>query len=291
MTKYALVIDITRCNGCYNCFLACRDEYCGNDYPPYAAAQPFTGHFWMRLIEKERGKYPKVKVTYTPVPCMHCESPICTRASSHSAVYERPDGIVIIDPEKAVGRKEIVSACPYRVIYWNEEKNIPQKCTFCAHLLDEGWKEPRCVEACPTDALVFGDLEDPHSQISEIMASHEVEVLHPEYGLKPRVHYIGLPKRFIAGEIVFGDKEDECAENVRVTLTDKKAKKTVKTDNYGDFEFEGLQPETTYSIRIEHKGYAPKEFHVQTKTDVYLGEIVLSPDTYLDQTDRAHDRE
>jgi len=291
MAKYAMVIDITRCNGCYNCFLACRDEYCGNDYPPYSAAQPFAGHFWMRLIEKESGKYPKVKVAYTPVPCMHCENPLCTQVSSHGAVYERPDGIVIIDPEKAVGQKEIVSACPYRVIYWNEEKNIPQKCTFCAHLLDEGWKEPRCVEACPTNALVFGDLEDPDSQISEIMASQEVEVLHPEYGLKPRVHYIGLPKRFIAGEVVFGDKEDECAENVRVTLTDKRAKKTVKTDNYGDFEFEGLQPETTYSIRIEHKGYAPKEFHVQTKTDVYLGEIVLSPDTYLDQTDRAHDRE
>jgi Fe-S-cluster-containing dehydrogenase component len=286
MTKYAMVIDITRCNGCYNCFLACRDEYCGNDYHPYSAAQPLSGHFWMRLIEKERGKYPKVKVTYTPVPCMHCESPLCTQASSHSAVYERPDGIVIIDPEKAVGQKEIVSACPYRVIYWNEEKNIPQKCTFCAHLLDEGWKEPRCVEACPTGALVFGDLEDPHSQISEIIASQEVEVLHPEYGLKPRVHYIGLPKRFIAGEVVFGDKEDECAENVRVTLTDKIAKKTIKTDNYGDFEFEGLQPEAPYSIRIEHMGYAPKEFHVQTKTDVYLGEIVLTPDTGLAQTDR-----
>jgi len=276
MAKYGMVMDLTRCNGCYNCFLACRDEYCGNEHPPYSAAQPYAGQFWMRIIEKERGKYPKVKVAYTAVPCMQCENAPCIQASSNNAVYARPDGIVIIDPEKAVGQKEVVSACPYRVIYWNEEKNIPQKCTFCAHLLDKGWKDPRCVEACPTGALVFGDLEDPDSQISKIIASQEMETLHPEYGLRPRVQYIGLPKRFVAGEIILGDKEDECAENVNVTLIDKTARKTVKTDNYGDFEFEGLQPDKQYSVKIEHKGYAPKEFHVQTKTDVYLGEIVLS---------------
>ena len=277
MARYAMVIDISKCNGCYNCFLACRDEYCENDYPPYSAAQPFTGHFWMRIIEKERGKYPKVKVAYTALPCMQCENAPCVEAALNNAVYRRPDGIVIIDPEKAVGQKQIVSACPYRVIYWNEEKNIPQKCTFCAHLLDKGWKEPRCVEACPTGALVFGDLDDPDSEVSKIMASQDVEVLHPEYGLKARVHYIGLPKRFIAGEVIFGDKEGECAENVTVALTGNATKKTLKTDNYGDFEFEGLQPETEYSIKIEHPGYAPREFTVQTKTDVYLGEIVLSP--------------
>ena len=279
MANYGMVIDLTRCNGCYNCFLACRDEYCGNDYPPYSAAQPFSGQFWMRLIEKERGKYPKVKVAYTAVPCMQCENAPCIQASSNNAVYRRPDGIVIIDPEKAVGQEEIVSACPYRVIYWNEEKKLPQKCTFCAHLLDKGWKEPRCVEVCPTGALVFGDLEDPDSQISKIMVSQKLELLHPEYGLKPRVHYIGLPKRFIAGSVIFGDKEDEWAENVSVTLTDKTVEKTAKTDNYGDFEFEGLQPETEYSIKVENKGYAPKKFHVLTKTDVYLGEIVLNPNT------------
>jgi len=270
-----MVIDITKCNGCYNCFLSCRDEYCGNDYPPYSLSQPFAGQFWMRLIEKERGNYPKVKVAYIPVPCMQCEDAPCIAASSNNAVYRRPDGIVIIDPEKAVGQKEIVSACPYRVIYWNQEKNIPQKCTFCAHLLDEGWKEPRCVEACPTGALVFGDLNDPNSEVSKIKASREVEVLHPEYGLKPGVCYIGLPKRFIAGEVILADREDECAQNVSVLLMDKTARKTIKTDNFGDFEFERLEPDTEYTIKIEHEGYAPKEFSVNTRTDVCLGEIVL----------------
>jgi Fe-S-cluster-containing dehydrogenase component len=77
-----------------------------------------------------------------------------------------PDGIVIIDPVKAKGQKAIVNSCPYRVIFWNAELEIPQKCTLCAHRLDEGEKQPRCVEACPTGALVFGDLDDPGSEIA-----------------------------------------------------------------------------------------------------------------------------
>lgn len=273
--KYGMVIDITRCNGCYNCFLACRDEYCGNDYPGYSAAQPYSGHFWMRIIEKERGKYPKVKVAYTAIPCMQCEKPTCVERALDKAVYQRPDGIVIIDPDKAAGQKEILSTCPYRVIYWNEEKKLPQKCTFCAHLLDQGWKEPRCVEACPTGALIFGDLNDPNSEISKIMASANVEVLHPEYGLAPKVHYIGLPKRFIAGEVIFKDKPEECAEGVKVTLTGKDGTRTVKTDNYGDFEFEGLEADSEYAVVAEHKGYTPKKYKVKTKIDVYLGEVIL----------------
>lgn len=275
MARYGMIIDINKCNGCYNCFLACRDEYSGNDYPPYSASQPFSGQYWMRLSERERGTYPKVKVSYIPTPCMHCEEATCVAASSNNAVYRRPDRIVIVDPEKAAGQKEIVSSCPYRVIYWNEEKNIPQKCTFCAHLLDKGWKAPRCVEACPTGALVFGDLDDRNSEISKIKASQELEILHPEYETNPTVHYIGLPKRFIAGEVIFGDQEDECAEGVSVTLVGKTAKNTVKTDNYGDFEFEGLEPDTEYLMKIEHEGYASKELRVRTKTDVNLGTIVL----------------
>jgi len=276
MAKYGIVVDITRCNGCYNCFLACRDEFCGNDYPPYSLAQPNTGHFWMRIIERERGKFPKVKVAYTPLLCMQCENAPCISASLNGAVYRRPDGIVIIDPEKAVGQKQIVDSCPYRVIYWNEQKNIPQKCTFCAHLLDAGWKEPRCVEVCPAGALNFGDLEDPNSKVSQMIASNKTEVIHPEYELNEKVRYIGLPKRFIAGTVVFGDK-DECAENVDVTLTgDGVKKKTIKTNNYGDFEFEELEAEKEYFVKLQYPGYAPQEFTAQTKIDVYLGEIVLS---------------
>lgn len=274
--KYGMVIDITKCNGCYNCFLSCRDEYCGNDYPPYSASQPYSGHFWMKIVEKERGKYPKVKVAYTAIPCMQCETPTCVAASMNGGAYQRDDGIVIIDPAKAAGQKEIVNGCPYRVIYWNEEKRLPQKCTFCAHLLDQGWKEPRCVEACPTGALIFGDLNDPNSEVAKAVAGGKTEVLHPEYELKPKVKYIGLPKRFIAGEVVFKDKQDECAEGVKVTLKGDGIEKTIKTDNYGEFEFEGLAADKPYTVTIEHKGYAVKKLKAKTKIDVYLGEILLS---------------
>ena len=279
MPRYGMLIDVSKCTGCYNCFLACKDEYCGNDYPHYSSAQPPSGQYWMQLTEKERGTYPKVKLSYVPTPCMQCEEASCVNAASNDAVYRRDDAIVIIDPEKAAGQKEIVSACPYRVIYWNEEKQIPQKCTFCAHLLDQGWKEPRCVEACPIGALIFGDLDDPDSEISRIKASQEVEELHPEYGLKPGVSYIGLPKRFIAGEVILDDQQDECGEGVSVTLIDGIKVGIVKTDSFGDFEFEGLDPDAEYLIKIEHDGYAPKEVNVKTRTDINLGEILLNRDS------------
>jgi len=275
MARYGMVIDVVKCNGCYNCFLACRDEYCGNDYPPYSLSQPETGHFWMKLLDKERGKFPKVKMAYTPVTCMHCENASCIKASANGEVYRRPDGIVIIDPEKAVGHKELLIACPYRVIYWNEEKNLPQKCTLCAHLLDAGWKEPRCVETCPTGALVFGDLDDPNSEISKLIASGNTEIYHPEFNLNTKVRYIDLPKRFVAGQVVYGDT-DECIENATVTLTGEGENRTVNTDGFGDFEFEGLEVDKVYSVKIEYPGYGSLELTARTTSDVYFGAIVLA---------------
>jgi Fe-S-cluster-containing dehydrogenase component len=275
MARYGLVVDITKCNGCYNCFIACKDEYCGNDHPPYSAAQPMTGHSWMRIVEKERGRYPKVKVAYTAVPCMHCEKPPCVDAGGGSgAVYKRSDGVVLIDPAKAAGREEIVAGCPYRVIYWNEESQTPQKCTFCAHLLDQGWKEPRCVEACPTRALVFGDTDDPASEISQLLEATETEVLRPEYGLGERVRYIGLPKRFVAGSVVLGDT-DECAIGARVALEGPGATQTVSTDCFGDFEFEDLPADRAYSMRVSAPGYEAQTLAVKTNIDIYVGDIIL----------------
>ncbi len=277
MARYGMIIDINKCNGCYNCFLACRDEYAGNAYPPWSESQPTSGQYWMNVREVERGTYPKVKVAYIPTLCMHCKDASCLVAVPNHAVYRRPDGIVIIDPDKAKGLKEIVTACPYRVIYWNEEKKIPQKCTFCAHLLDRGWRQPRCVEACPTGALIFGDLEDTESEISKLWSSGYGEQLHPEFNMEPAVRYIGLPRRFIAGEVLFGDRQDECAEGVNVTLTSGSEELTIQTDSFGDFEFNGLEKDTDYTISIECEGYTPRKLSVRTKTDVNLGEIILEP--------------
>jgi NAD-dependent dihydropyrimidine dehydrogenase PreA subunit len=208
---------------------------------------------------------------------MHCAAAPCMDAAKNGAVYRRPDGIVIIDPEKAQGQGAIVNACPYRVIYWNAEKQLPQKCTLCAHRLDEGEKQPRCVESCPTGALVFGDLDDPDSAIAKLAADASVEELHPEYKAQPLVRYIGLPKRFVAGEVVLQDNPGECAQAVTVSLQGGGVKLETKTDLFGDFEFEDLQKNQTYQINVAANGYVTRQIELITRKDVNLGEIVLEP--------------
>jgi Fe-S-cluster-containing dehydrogenase component len=274
MTRYGMVIDINKCVGCYNCFLTCREEYAGNDYPGYSAAQPMAGQNWLRVKEYERGQFPKVKVDYTPVTCMHCEDATCIKMAYDNAVYRRPDGIVIIDPVKAKGQKQLASACPYRVIDWNEEQQLPQKCTFCAHLLDSGDKEPRCVESCPSGAMVFGDLDDPKSEVSKLVASGKTEILNPEYGMKDQVRYISLPRKFVAGTVIYGDI-NECAGGVAVTLSGKDGDKKAQTNNFGDFEFEGLPDNAEYTVKIEAPKYKAQTLIAKTAMDVYLGVIKL----------------
>ncbi|MGI5939097.1 MAG: 4Fe-4S dicluster domain-containing protein [Thermoleophilia bacterium] len=277
MPRYGWLIDVTKCSGCYNCFLACRDEYYGNDYGSYSAPQPLNGQHWMQVKEIERGTYPKPKLDYIPVPCMHCQDPPCMVPAQDGAVYRREDGIVLIDPVKAKGQKDIVGACPYRVIFWNDELQIPQKCTMCAHRLDEGDKEPRCVEACPTGALVFGDLDDPESDIVAALAAVRAEDYHPEYETSPTVKYVGIPKRFIVGEVVRADVRGECVQGAVVTVEGEGGAQETRTDIFGDFEFEGLEKNSTYTVRVELAGYATHVMEVVTRRDVDLGEIVLEP--------------
>ena len=139
MKKWNLIIDVAKCHDCNNCFLACKDEFFENDFAPLSAAQPRHGQRWIDINRTERGQYPKVDVAYLPVPCMHCDEAPCIKKSKGGAVYKREDGIVLIDPQKASGQKNIVETCPYNVIWWNAEAALPQKCTFCVHLLETGW--------------------------------------------------------------------------------------------------------------------------------------------------------
>ena len=133
----------------------------GNDWTPIAKPQPETGQFWMKLEQEVRGTVPKVKVAYRPHLCMHCDEAPCMDACPiEGAIYKREDGLVIIDPARCTGCRNCLGACPYDVIYFNEDLNIAQKCTGCAHLLDEGWKEPRCADACPTGAIRFMEEEE-----------------------------------------------------------------------------------------------------------------------------------
>lgn len=277
MTRYGMLIDVNRCVGCYSCFLACRDEHVGNDHPPVSLGQPAADQRWIDVREHERGSFPKVKVDYVPVPCLHCADAPCIVAAIDGAIYRRDDGIVLIDPAKALGQRDLVAACPYRVIFWNETRNVPQKCTLCAHLLDAGWKEPRCAEVCPTQAILFGDLADPHSDIAKLCAAKHFEDFHPEFETKPRVQYLGLPKRFIAGEVVVADDLDRPAEGVSVILYGAGERLAAQTDNYGDFEFADLTEQVQYRLRIEHPGYRTHEIPIPVGACLNLGMIVLEP--------------
>jgi Fe-S-cluster-containing dehydrogenase component len=275
MTRWGLVIDISKCNACYCCFVACKDEYWENDYPPYTSSQPRHGQNWINLVKRERGKYPYIRVAYMPVPCMQCQDAPCIKAAKDGAVYKRDDGVVIIDPEKAVGQKQLVDSCPYGAIYWNEESNLPQKCTFCVHRLEEG-EIPRCVQSCPTGAMIFGDLDDPQSEVSQLLKAGGVEVYHPEWNTQPNVYYVDLYKitrHFIAGTVVYGDT-DECAEDVTATLNYDGQTATKKTNNYGDFEFDGLDT-GKYTVKLEAVGYNTKSMDIDLKTTEYLGQIIL----------------
>ena len=266
-----LVIDISKCNGCYNCQVACKDEHCGNDWMPYAKPQPLTGQFWMKVTDIVRGTTPKVKISYMHDMCQHCDEAPCIPACRQNAIYKRDDGIVIINPEKCTGMKNCVAACPYDVIYFNEDLRLAQKCTMCAHLLDKDWKEPRCVDACPTGALTFGEEKD----LKELIG--QAEVLHPEFKAKPRVYYIGLPRRFIAGA-VYDPADDECIEGATATVTDLETGKklTTKTDGFGDFWFEELKV-GTYSLIVEKDGYHPNTIFtsISTEKDVNVGDLVM----------------
>lgn len=280
MARYGMAIDITRCTGCHNCFMACKDEYVGNDYLPLSVAQPKDGHDWIRLQEIEHGTGTKIKVDYIPILCQHCQDAPCMINAPEGAVYRRDDGIVIIDPEKAKGHKEIVNSCPYRVIFWNEETQVPQKCTFCAHMLDNGEKTTRCVEACPTGALMFGDLDDKNSEISKFLEerANEIEDFKPEFESDPLVKYLHIPKPFIAGEVLLCDAQDECLEGAKVSLISKSDNKLIaetETDFLGDFEFKGLEQNKEYIVKAEYEGYYPKEVTVKTNASKNLGVILL----------------
>jgi len=267
----AYIIDITKCNGCYNCQLACKDEHVGNDWTPYAKPQPDTGQFWTKVEDLVRGTVPKVKVNYMHHMCQHCEEAPCITACKSKAIYKRDDGAVIIDPEKCSGQRNCLDACPYGVIYFNEDLNLAQKCTFCAHLLDNGWKEPRCVDACPTGALTFGDEKDLKDLISQ------AEILHSEFKTKPGYTTLACPGSFVAGA-VYDPSEDKCIKDAMVTLLDSKTgeKYTALTDSFGDFWLKNVKL-GTYSLKVEKKGYLPKEIKsISTEKDVNLGDIELS---------------
>ncbi len=269
------VIDVGVCNGCYSCQIACKDEHVGNDWSPIAKPQPDTGQFWLRQTEFIRGTVPKVQMHFVPTPCQHCDQAPCMPACPvEGAIYKREDGLVIIDPDKCTGCKACVDACPYDAIFFNESLNLAQKCTGCAHLLDGGeWKIPRCADSCPTEAIKFGEESEFTAEIAR------AEVLKPELGVKPRVYYLNIPKKFVAGT-VYDPIDKEVIIGATCTLTGPAAAGktlTATTDAFGDFWFHGLA-EDSCSLTIEAEGFAAKTFGELSTAgkDLNLGDIPLS---------------
>ncbi|NTU90202.1 MAG: 4Fe-4S binding protein, partial [Actinobacteria bacterium] len=233
----------------------------------YAAPQPETGQFWMRLDEKVRGQVPVVRVAYKPVFCAHCADAPCTIVCPSGSFQRRDDGLLLIEPETCTGCGSCVDACPQSVIYFNEELRIAQKCTGCAHLLDNGWDVPRCVDACAHDAILYKEEEEFGDLLKD------AEALELLAGFGPKVFYLNLPKRFVAGSVV-DFEADELLIGAKVTLKNTGGDvATMDTDEFGDFKFDQV-PADDYTVLIDAKGYAPLSVSADLREiDLSLGDL------------------
>jgi Fe-S-cluster-containing dehydrogenase component len=256
--KWNMIVDVAKCDNCRVCFLAVKDEHIGNDFPGYAAAQPPQGHNWLEIERKERGALPIVEAHFMPVMCNHCDDAPCMKAARDGAVRKRDDGIVIIDPEKSKGQRQIVDACPYGAISWNEEKQIPQAWIFDAHLLDSGWRQTRAEQACPTG--VFRSVKVEDAEMARIRAEEGLEVLQPGLGTRPRVYYRNLhlmTKCFVGGSVVMDvNGVEECAAGAEVVLAlDGREVGRATTDIFGEWKIDRLEPGSR-GYRLEVTGPA-----------------------------------
>ncbi|WP_172135958.1 4Fe-4S dicluster domain-containing protein [Adlercreutzia sp. ZJ473] len=203
MTKLGIAINQSRCVGCNTCSVSCKMQ---NRIP--------SGMLWNRVLtnnsevaDSAEGEYPDLRRTYTPLACQHCENPACQRVCPTGATYKDDKGRVEIDYDKCIGCRMCMAACPYnaRVFNWAEpvrdpdfaygDKDVPlrpkgvaEKCTLCKERTDRD-EEPMCVKCCPVGARVYGDLDDPNSEISKIARLGTAKVLEEHFGTKPQVRY------------------------------------------------------------------------------------------------------
>ncbi|MBP9565794.1 MAG: 4Fe-4S dicluster domain-containing protein [Sulfurospirillum sp.] len=178
--RFGMVIDLRKCVGCQACTSACKSE---NKVP--------REKFRTYVPEYELGIYPNVRKAFLPQLCNHCAEPSCVSVCPTGATFSRKDGIVVVDSEICWGCGYCINACPYDKRYFNPITNVADKCTLCAHRVDNGLL-PACVESCVGGARIVGDLNDPRSKISKLLSTFSTTVLKPSSGTKPRVFYIAL---------------------------------------------------------------------------------------------------
>jgi len=177
--RYGFVIDQRKCIGCHACTVACKEE---NQVPLG------VNRTWVKYIEK--GVFPDTRRYFSVMRCNHCDDAPCVTICPTVALYRRPDGIVDFDGARCIGCKSCMQACPYDALYIDPETKTAAKCHYCAHRVEAGL-EPACVVVCPVQAIVPGDLDDPHSPIARLVASQQTQVRKPEQGTRPKLYYLG----------------------------------------------------------------------------------------------------
>ena len=272
MGKKLFLLDADKCTSCKMCVIACKDEHVDASYKPWTGPQPDTGHFWVDIKSLERGAIPRVKLTHMPVFCQHCDDAPCITACPDDAIKKRDDGLVWIDEPSCTGCRECVSACPYDVVFMNDELNVAQKCTGCAHRVDEGLA-PRCADVCPHDAILFGEEGDAIFKDSE--DEKPLEIYLPEEKAAPRAFWRGLPKPWIAGAVLDA-ANDEVVIGASISVADDDGNTTsAQSDAFGNFWVRDLSEGKSYNVTIAAEGFASVQQSMTVKGDLDLGMIEL----------------
>jgi Fe-S-cluster-containing dehydrogenase component len=242
--KWNMIVDLGLCVNCHNCVLATKDEHSGNDFPGYSAAQTAPGIDTITVEKHIRGSGTQAEITYVPRMCNHCDDAPCMRRDHRGAIRKRDDGIIIIDPIAAKGGSDIPSLCPYGMIKWDADAAIPHIWNFDAHLLDNGWSAPRCVQACPTSALQAVKLED--ADMAAKAADQQLSVL-PGAQATGRIYYRSVHRltHYLAAGTVLHKENGrmECAGALAVGLYEDGTERAVTvTDAFGEFAFGRVSP-------------------------------------------------
>lgn len=178
MTRYAMAVDLNRCVGCNACMVACKAE---NEVP--------DGVFRLTVHELEMGTFPEPETEFRHDQCRHCDNAPCVSVCPTRASYTDENGFVRIDCSKCIGCKACMVACPYDARFNNPDGGYADKCTFCIHRVKEE-KEPACVKTCPTGARIFGDLDDPKSDIRQAIEDNRASRPKEEAGTRPKFFYL-----------------------------------------------------------------------------------------------------
>jgi Fe-S-cluster-containing dehydrogenase component len=277
VNKWALIVDVAKCTNCQNCVLATRDEHVGNAHAGYDVPMPSSGTEWITIERRTRGNDSMVDVSYIPRTCNHCDDAPCVRAAGDGAIYKRADGLVIIDPVKSRGRRDLVESCPYGMISWNQEAEVPQKWSFDAHLLDAGWGQPRCAQACPTGAMQSLRLGD--NELQKLRARDALEEIRPELQTRSRVLYRNLHRAtrcFLGGTVTRGGGLEN-VPGARVELHVPGAPPaSCVSDSFGDFRFDDLEPTGIgWILRASHPAFGVASSHGTLTESQYLGTLEL----------------